>query len=84
MDLSALQGKSAGFIWELMFTRSMFGTQDIARQQDILTQLAALVDAGRIRTTLGATLEGFSVETLKEAHRRSESGKTIGKIAIKY
>ncbi|UTW13105.1 zinc-binding alcohol dehydrogenase family protein [Marinobacterium rhizophilum] len=84
VDLTALQGKSAGFIWELMFTRSMFGTQDIARQQDILSQLATLVDEGRIGTTLGDTLVGFSVETLKEAHRRSESGKTIGKIAITF
>ncbi len=84
IDLSALQGKSVGFIWELMFTRSLFGTPDIQKQQDILFQVANLVDAGRIQTTLTKTLEGFDVETFKQAHRMIESGASIGKVAIKF
>ncbi|WP_117232705.1 zinc-binding alcohol dehydrogenase family protein [Vibrio maerlii] len=84
IDLSALQGKSVGFIWELMFTRSLFGTHDIQKQQDILFQVANLVDAGRIQSTLTKTLEGFDVETFKEAHRLIESGASIGKVAIKF
>lgn len=84
VDLSKLQGKSAGFVWELMFTRSLFGTDDISRQHDILFQLANLMDAGRIKSTLSETISGFSVSSIKEAHRRIESGKTIGKIAVTY
>ncbi|MFS1947528.1 zinc-binding alcohol dehydrogenase family protein [Vibrio lentus] len=84
IDLSALQGKSAGFIWELMFTRSLFNTDDIQKQQDILFQAANLIDAGRIKSTLTTTLNGFSVETLKDAHQRIESSASIGKTAIKY
>lgn len=84
VDLSALQGKSAGFIWELMFTRSLFNTQDIQKQQDILFQAANLIDAGRIKSTLTSTLTGFSVDTLKKAHQRIESSTSIGKTAIKY
>ncbi|KPM00481.1 zinc-binding alcohol dehydrogenase family protein [Vibrio splendidus] len=84
IDLSALQGKSAGFVWELMFTRSLFNTEDIQKQQDILFQAANLIDAGRIKTTLTTTLNGFSVDTIKDAHQRIESSALIGKTAIKY
>ncbi|OED63011.1 NADPH:quinone reductase [Vibrio tasmaniensis ZS-17] len=84
IDLSALQGKSAGFIWELMFTRSLFNTEDIQKQQDILFQAANLIDAGRIKTTLTTTINGFSVDTIKDAHQRIESSASIGKTAIKY
>lgn len=84
IDLSALQGKSAGFVWELMFTRSLFNTEDIQKQQDILFQAANLIDAGRIKSTLTSTLNGFSVDTIKDAHQRIESSASIGKTAIKY
>ncbi|KJG10070.1 NADPH:quinone reductase [Photobacterium kishitanii] len=84
IDLSALQGKSAGFIWEFMFTRSLFKTEDIQKQHEILFQAANLMDSGRLKSTLTTTLEGFNINTLKEAHRLIETGKTIGKIAIKY
>ncbi|WP_394241051.1 zinc-binding alcohol dehydrogenase family protein [Vibrio astriarenae] len=84
VDLSALQGKAAGFVWELMFTRSLFNTDDIQRQQDILFQAANLIDSGRIKSTLTTTLNGFSVDTLKEAHQRIESSASIGKTAVKY
>ncbi|WP_439147861.1 zinc-binding alcohol dehydrogenase family protein [Vibrio sp.] len=84
IDLSALQGKSVGFIWELMFTRSLFNTDDIQKQQDILFQTANLIDVGRIKSTLTTTLNGLSSDTLKEAHQRIESSASIGKTAIKY
>ncbi|MEZ9191347.1 zinc-binding alcohol dehydrogenase family protein [Vibrio sp. 10N.286.52.F8] len=84
IDLSALQGKSAGFVWELMFTRSLFNTEDIQKQQDILFQAANLIDSDRIKTTLTTTLNGFSVDTIKDAHQRIESSASIGKTAIKY
>lgn len=84
VDLSALQGKSAGFIWELMFTRSLFNTADLQKQQEILFQAANLIDSGRLQSTLTTTLNGFSVDTLKEAHTLIESGASIGKTAIKY
>ena len=84
VELIAPQGKSAGFIWELMFTRSLFSTADIQTQQYILFQVANLIDSGRLKSMLTTTLQGFSVETLKEAHQLIEAGSTIGKTAIKY
>ena len=84
LNLMLLKTKSVSFSWELMYTRSMFQTEDIARQHDILNHIADLLDAGQLKTTLTTTLEGFTVENLKEAHRMQESGKTIGKTVILF
>ncbi len=84
LDLNILKAKSVTFSWELMYTRSMFKTPDMARQHDILNHLAELLDNDTIRTTLSTTLKGFTVENLKEAHRLQESGKSIGKTVIEF
>lgn len=84
LDISALQGKSAALVWELMFTRSLFQTSDMYRQGQILARMAALVDDGIVRTTETEVLNGLSAETLKEAHRIIETGSMIGKLVVKY
>ena len=84
IDISKLQGKSASLHWELMFTRTIFQTDDMAEQNVILSNLSKLTDAGTIRTTLQQTLKGFSVDTLKEAHRRIERANVIGKLVVEY
>lgn len=76
--------KSVSFSWELMYTRSMFQTEDMQKQHEILNNVAALLDAGILKTTLTTTLNGFTVENLKELHRLQESGKTIGKNVIVF
>lgn len=84
LDISALQGKSAALMWELMFTRSLFGTADMAQQGAILARMARLVDDGIIVTTETKTLQGLSADTLKEAHRIIETGAMIGKLTVAY
>jgi zinc-binding alcohol dehydrogenase family protein len=84
LDVAKLMGKSATLVWELMFTRSSFETPDLEEQHRILARVAALVDEGRLRTTLRETLTGFTAENHREAHRRVESGSMIGKVAIRY
>ncbi|WP_418264508.1 zinc-binding alcohol dehydrogenase family protein [Flavobacterium faecale] len=84
LNLDVLKMKSVSFSWELMYTRSMFTTADIEKQNEILNTVADLLDNGTLKTTLTTTLEGFTVENLKEAHRLQESGKTIGKTVILY
>jgi NADPH2:quinone reductase len=84
LNLDVLKVKSVTFSWELMYTRSMFNTEDIVRQHEILNTLADLLDAGTIKSTLTTTLKGFTVENLKKAHEMQESGKTIGKTVILY
>ncbi|HSE12078.1 MAG TPA: zinc-binding alcohol dehydrogenase family protein, partial [Rudaea sp.] len=82
LDLELIKNKSASVHWEFMFTRAMFGTADIRRQHEILTHAADLVDRGELRTTLAQTLRPIDAANLREAHRRLESGTTIGKLVL--
>ncbi|MCD0476522.1 zinc-binding alcohol dehydrogenase family protein [Flavobacterium sp. EDS] len=82
--LNKLKNKSASFSWELMYTRSMFQTEDMHEQHIILNKIADLLDNGTLKTTLNETLSGLTADNLKKAHQLLESGKTIGKIAIKF
>lgn len=82
--LTKLKSKSVSFSWELMYTRSMYQTEDMVEQHNILNIVADLLDDGILKTTLNTTLNGLSAENLKKAHELLESGRTIGKIAIKF
>lgn len=84
LNLNLLKSKSVTFSWELMYTRSMFSTEDMEKQHEILNKIAELLDAGTIKSTLTTTLEGFTVDNLKKAHQMQESGKTIGKTVILF
>jgi NADPH2:quinone reductase len=84
LNLDILKTKSVTFSWELMYTRSMYTTDDIERQHFILNKIADLLDSGIIKNTLTTTLEGFTVENLKKAHQMQESAKTIGKTVIQF
>jgi zinc-binding alcohol dehydrogenase family protein len=81
MDLLPLKPKSLSWHWELMFTRPLF-EPDSAAQREILDEVARLVDAGRIQTTLTTTLDRLSAASLREAHRMVESGGMIGKVVL--
>ena len=82
VNLSALQSKSVTFAWEFMFTRSSYQTPDMIEQHNILDQMAQLIDEGKIRSTLAEKLEPITAAKLREAHKKVESGKTIGKIVL--
>ncbi|MCC6008390.1 MAG: zinc-binding alcohol dehydrogenase family protein [Rhodobacteraceae bacterium] len=84
LDLLPLFQKSASFSWEYMFTRPLFGTDDIARQGAILAEVARLADAGAIRTTRTRTLAGLTCETFAEAHEIVASGSMIGKLVVTF
>ncbi|MFN4099438.1 MAG: zinc-binding alcohol dehydrogenase family protein [Pararhodobacter sp.] len=74
--------KSAGFVWEYMFARSTFDTADKARQGEILTQVAGMMEAGTLKTTLTVTLEGLTAESLQAAHDRVGQGAMRGKLVL--
>lgn len=81
-DIAQLKRKSVSLHWEFMFTRSMFTTADIAEQGALLDEVARLVDAGSVRTTLGESYGAITAENLKRAHTMLESGRSIGKIVL--
>jgi zinc-binding alcohol dehydrogenase family protein len=82
LDINPLKRKSISVHWELMFTRSMYETDDMIAQHYLLDELADLVDAGMIRTTLAEHFGPINAENLKAAHALLESGAAKGKIVL--
>ncbi len=81
-NISLIKRKSGSLHWEFMFTRPMFGLPDIAEQHRLLAEVAAMVDAGVIRTTLTETMGPITAANLRRAHALIESGKARGKIVL--
>jgi zinc-binding alcohol dehydrogenase family protein len=82
LDAMPLKTKSLSLHWEMMFARSRFETPDMAEQGKLLAEVAALVDAGRIRTTANASFGTINAANLKKAHALIESGKAQGKVVL--
>jgi zinc-binding alcohol dehydrogenase family protein len=82
LDARPLKRKSLSLHWELMFTRSLYGTDDLIEQHRLLGRVARLVDAGRLRSTLGQHYGEINAANLKRAHALLESGKAKGKIVL--
>ncbi len=81
-DAMRLKGKAISLHWELMFTRPLFTTPDMAEQGKLLNEVAALVDAGRIRSTATEVAGTIDAATLIRAHAQIETGTTRGKIVL--
>ena len=83
LDAMPLKLKAVSLHWEMMFTRPLFGTPDMAEQGKLLNEVAALVDAGRIRSTATEVAGKIDAATLRAVHARIESGTARGKIVLK-
>ncbi|RAX37879.1 zinc-binding alcohol dehydrogenase family protein [Rhizobium tropici] len=82
LDVLGFKRKAASIHWELMFTRSIFETADIAEQGKLLNEVARLIDEGKIYTTVTETISPINAANLKKAHAAIESGKTKGKLVL--
>lgn len=82
VDLGLLKSKSASFVWEFMFTRSMYQTADMIEQQLLLNKVADLIDEGELVTTASNLIQPINAENLRKAHAMIEQGNTIGKIIL--
>ncbi len=82
LDIMKLKQKSVSLHWELMFTRSMFQTEDMAEQAALLNSVSELVDAGKLKTTMGENYGVINAENLIRAHAQIESDTSIGKIVL--
>ncbi|EOL9004377.1 zinc-binding alcohol dehydrogenase family protein [Cronobacter turicensis] len=84
LDQDALKSKSAALHWEFMYTRSMYQTADMARQGEILNEVATLVDAGEVESALSETFHGLSVESISKAHQKVLEGHMRGKVVVEF
>lgn len=82
LNIMPLKLKAISTHWEMMFTRPVFETADIAEQGRLLTEVAGLVDAGRVRSTLAEVMGRIDAANLKRAHALLESGTARGKIVL--
>jgi zinc-binding alcohol dehydrogenase family protein len=82
VDLNLMKSKSVGFIWEFMFTRSMFNTEDMVNQGHLLNDIANMIDDNKIKTTINKILSPINAKNLRKAHKSLEEGRTIGKIVL--
>ena len=65
-----------------MFTRSMFQTEDMDVQHDLLNRVADLLDEGTLIPTVNKHGGTLSVANLRNAHEHQESGTAIGKTVL--
>lgn len=79
LDISLIKPKALSFTWEFMFARSMYQTDDIEKQHELLNKVSEMIDNGTIISTMTNHLGKMSVETLIKAHKQQESGRMIGK-----
>jgi NADPH2:quinone reductase len=82
LDPMALKAKAASLHWESMFARPSYRTPDLAEQGRLLDEVAALVVAGRVRSTLTEVAGAITAADLRAVHARIESGTTRGKIVL--
>jgi zinc-binding alcohol dehydrogenase family protein len=81
-DVMPFKRKAVSLHWEMMFTRSLFETPDMAEQGRLLNEVAVLIDAGRIRSTITEIAGKIDAATLLAVHARIESGTARGKIVL--
>lgn len=81
-DLNPFFSKSITFVWEMMFTKSRYETDDMQSQHDLLNQVAILIDQGILKTTITENLGVLNPVNLAKAHQLLESGTAIGKVVL--
>lgn len=81
-DINPFKRKSVSVHWEFMFTRSMHQTADMDEQGKLLNKVAGLIDAGKLKPTVGNHFGRINATNLKRAHTLIETGRTKGKVVL--
>ena len=81
LDLSVFKPKSVSLHWEFMFTKSSFDYRATSQGQ-ILEEVKAMIEAGKMRTTANRVLNGLTVENLHVGHTMLEQHTNVGKVVI--
>lgn len=80
VDISSVMAKRVTFVWELMFTRPLFGVDPI-QQHHILAAGARLIDCGLLSIPAVEVLP-YSAASLRAAHTKQETGTVVGKLVL--
>ena len=82
LDITPFKRKSASVHWELMYTRSIYQTADMAEQGRLLNEAGRLVDDGTLRSTMTRNEGPINAASLKRVHALIETGRACGKIVL--
>lgn len=82
LNVNALKLKSISLHWEFMYTRSMFTTPDMTEQHHLLNDVATLIDAGKLKTTVAHELGTITAKNVRRAHQMLEDRAAHGKIVL--
>ena len=82
LDIAAIKLKALSFSWEFMFARSMFQTEDMEAQHELLNRVADLLDEGTLIATVNRHGGEMGVASLRSALELQESGEAIGKTVL--
>lgn len=82
LDLDIFMAKSVRINYELMFTRSLFGTDKMHLQGELLSKLSEMISSGTIRHVMTENFGQMTTESLAAAHEHIEQGRTLGKLAL--
>jgi len=82
LDAAPFKAKSVSLHWEMVFTRPLYRTPDMVAQHRVLDEVAALVDAGVLRSTACHVLHPLDATRLIEAHRLVLGGGIAGKVVV--
>ncbi len=82
LNVNLFKRKSVSIHLELMYTRSIYGTADMAEQGKLLNEVARLLDAGTLRTTMTERVSPINAANLKRVHALIESGTARGKVVL--
>ncbi len=81
-DLNLLKAKSITLVWEMMFTRSMFQTDDLIKQHRLLNSVSELIDQQQVVSIATQQLSPINIDNIAQAHQLIEQGDMIGKLVI--
>ena len=82
LDAMKLKTKAMSLHWELMFTRSMFDTPDMAEQGKLLAEVAAWSTRSACAPPPAQHFGTINAANLLRAHAFIESGKAQGKVVL--
>lgn len=77
-----LKAKSVTHVWEFMFTRAKYQTEDMIEQHRLLARVAQWFDEGILREIMREKLTPICAANLRLAHAKIESGSMIGKMVL--
>ncbi|MBD0256598.1 MAG: zinc-binding alcohol dehydrogenase family protein [Cytophagales bacterium] len=81
LNVSGLMPLSASIHLETVFAR-IINNEQPELHGAVLDELATLVEAGKVKSTLNKTLSGLTAADIHSAHKLIEAESTIGKIVI--